>query len=101
MPRDREGGNEQVAGMVGTFDDLIAMNTFPSNLVTSVIVCVISTLSLGLYTPEPMILFVSIVYESTWNMEHIRGRIEWRILRVLLVSVPTCNHSLINHNRRV
>ena len=24
-----------------------------------------------------------------------------RILRVLLVSVPTCNRSLINHNRRV
>ena len=82
--------------MVGTYDGLIAMETFPSDLhlVTSVIVCVISTLSLGLYTPEPMILFVSIVYESTWNMEHIRGRIEWRILRVLLVSVPTCNHSL-------
>ena len=31
----------------------------------------------------------------------IRARNESRILRVLLVSVPTCNRSLINHNRRV
>ena len=30
-----------------------------------------------------------------------RARNESRILRVLLVSVPTCNRSLINHNRRV
>ena len=30
-----------------------------------------------------------------------RGRNEGRILRVLLVSVPTCNRSLIYHNRRV
>ena len=31
----------------------------------------------------------------------VRARNESRILRVLLVSVPTCNRSLINHNRRV
>ena len=31
----------------------------------------------------------------------IRARNESRILRVLLVSVPICNRSLINHNRRV
>ena len=30
-----------------------------------------------------------------------RDRNEGRILRVLLVSVPTCNRSLIYHNRRV
>ena len=30
-----------------------------------------------------------------------RTRNEWRILRVLLVAVPTCNRSLINHNRRI
>ena len=30
-----------------------------------------------------------------------RARNESRILRVLLVSVPTCNRSLIYHNRRV
>ena len=30
-----------------------------------------------------------------------RARNESRILRVLLVSVPSCNRSLINHNRRV
>ena len=27
----------------------------------------------------------------------IRTRNEWRILRVLLIAVPTCNRSLINH----
>ena len=35
------------------------------------------------------------------NIVMIRARNESRILRVLLVSVPTCNRSLINHNRRV
>ena len=56
-----------------------------------------------------------IIIVCTWNVVHIiirltpcsivaihsRARNESRILRVLLVSVPTCNRSLINHNRRV
>ena len=35
------------------------------------------------------------------NTADNRTRNEWRILRVLLVAVPTCNRSLINHNRRI
>ena len=43
------------------------------------------------------------VYFRLFVPDSIRARAwnEWRIQRVLLVSVPTCNRSLINHNRRV
>ena len=35
------------------------------------------------------------------NSQSSRTRNDWRILRVLLDAVPTCNRSLINHNRRI
>ena len=54
-----------------------------------------------------MVLIISlgsllIILSTIGDTSHVtRTRNEWRILRVLLVAVPTCNRSLINHNRRI
>ena len=51
-------------------------------------------------SPNVYVFSVQLHTSYRGSME-FRARNGWRILRILLVSVPSCNRSLIYHNRRV